>query len=47
MSPEDGADLTGYYLTPADRRLDEAYGDHVHDNAGLHLDGGVADDADW
>jgi len=41
------ADAIGYSLTNADRKLDSAYGDHVHQNAGLHLTGGVDDDATW
>ena len=30
-----------------DRKLMEVYGDHVHQNDGAHLDGGIADDAVW
>jgi hypothetical protein len=41
---EDGADLPGYELTAADQKLDEVYGDHVHDNDATHLDGGIPDD---
>ena len=44
---DEGADLPGYILTPADRLLDTVYGDHVHANDGCHLDGGVADDGMW
>jgi hypothetical protein len=31
----------------ADRMMDKVYGDHVHQNPGTHLDGGIADDAKW
>ena len=30
-----------------DRLLDKVYGDHIHQNPGTHLDGGVADDFLW
>ena len=36
-----GADLSDYPLTEADRRLDSVYGDHCHLNDGTHLDGGI------
>ena len=45
--PDVGADLPGYTLTQADKLLDVVYGDHIHDNDGTHLDGGVADDGVW
>jgi hypothetical protein len=41
------ADLPGYQPTPADLLLDTVYGDHVHDNDGTHLNGGIANDAFW
>ena len=44
---EVGADLDGYELTKADRLLDRVYGDHVHNNIGRHLDGGVKGDKAW
>ena len=47
ITPDAGADLPGYGVTAADRLLDSAYGDHVHDNAGTHLQGGFSDDALW
>ena len=47
ITPDAGADLPGYVVTAADRLLDTAIGDHVHDNAGIHLDGGVATNALW
>lgn len=45
--PPDNSDLPGYIITEMDRKLDEIYGDHIHQNPGTHLDGGVADDAIW
>jgi hypothetical protein len=27
--------------------MDEVYGDHIHQNPGTHLTGGVAEDAIW
>ncbi|KAI2504762.1 hypothetical protein MHU86_9698 [Fragilaria crotonensis] len=47
VTPDAGADLPGYFVTAADRLLDAAYGDHVHDNAGTHLHGDFSDDALW
>jgi hypothetical protein len=47
ITPDDGADLPGYAPTAADCLLDSVLGDHVHDNAGTHLRGGIADDAKW
>jgi hypothetical protein len=45
---ETGADLPDYTLTEADIKLDTAvYGDHVHNNDGTHLDGGIVDDHRW
>lgn len=46
-TPDEGADLPGYVLSPADRLLDTLYGDHVHPNDGCHLAGGVDDDHHW
>jgi hypothetical protein len=40
-------DLPGANLTDADRMMDKVYGDHVHQNPGKHLDGGIADDPIW
>ena len=45
--PSDNSDLPGYSLTEVDRLLDKVYGDHIHQNPGTHLDGGVADDFLW
>ena len=45
--PDVGADLPTYILTEADKLLDSIYGDHVHDNDGTHLDGGIATDRLW
>ena len=47
ITPDVGADQPGYVVTAADRLLDTAIGDHVHENAGIHLDGGIATDALW
>ena len=41
------SDLPGAIISPANRRLDAVYGDHVHDNPGEHLDGGIEDDGVW
>ena len=41
------ADLPGYVLSAADARLDVVYGDHIHQNNGAHLGGGVALDQLW
>jgi hypothetical protein len=40
-------DLPGATISEADLKLDEVYGDHVHQNSGQHLDGGITDDAIW
>jgi hypothetical protein len=47
VMPDVEADLPGYQPTPADLLLNTVYGDHVHDNEGTHLDGGIANDAFW
>ena len=47
LPSEDGADLPGYVVTQADRLLDGVYGDHVHDNDGTHLSGGIVADKAW
>ena len=41
------ADLPDYVITDRDRMMDGVYGDHVHQNDGTHLNGGIADDAVW
>jgi hypothetical protein len=46
VETEDG-DLPGVISSEADLELDKVYGDHVHQNAGEHLDGGIIDDAKW
>ena len=43
---EDG-DLPGASLSEADQKMDKVYRDHVHQNPGMHLTGGTADDAIW
>jgi hypothetical protein len=41
-------DLPGAIVSDADRMLvDKVYGDHVHQNPGTHLNGGIEDDAMW
>lgn len=40
-------DLPGATISEVDRMLDEVYGDHVHQNPGTHLDGGISDDKLW
>ena len=47
LEPDVGAVLPGYHITEADCCLDGIYGDHVHDNDGIHLDGGIEDDVTW
>ena len=45
--PPDSSDLPDYTLTEVDKIFDEVFGDHIHQNPGLHLDGGITDDATW
>ena len=40
---EEGADLEGVVLFKADRHLIQVYGDHVHQNVGFHMYGGIKD----
>jgi hypothetical protein len=40
-------DLPGVEMTAADKILHKVYGDHVHQNDGTHLDGGISDDKIW
>jgi len=40
-------DLPGAVISEVDRKMDEVYGDHVHQNPGTHLDGGISDDKKW
>jgi hypothetical protein len=40
-------DLPGAIITEVDRMMDKVYGNHIHQNPGTHLDGGIADDAKW
>ena len=39
------ADLPDSVIIDIDRRMDGVYEDHVHQNDGTHLNGGIADDA--
>ena len=45
--PEDNADLRDFTPDRAHLLLQEVYGDFPHQNDGLNLDEGVADDAIW
>ena len=40
-------DLEGVIPTAADIQLREVYGDHIHQNDGSHLDGGISSDQYW
>jgi hypothetical protein len=40
-------DLPGAEITDTDKKMFSVYGDYVHQNDGTHLDGGIADDAQW
>jgi hypothetical protein len=44
---ETAGDLPGTTITGADLKLDTVYGDHVQQNIGQHLDGGIANDPMW
>jgi hypothetical protein len=43
----DTGNLPDYTMSDADRKLDEVFGDHIHQNLGQHLCGGVADTLMW
>ena len=43
--PEEEDGIPG--LTYGERKLKEVYGDHLHQDDGTHLDGGIRDDAEW
>jgi hypothetical protein len=45
-SRENG-DLPDYIQTDADQMMDAVYGDHIHQNDGMHLMGGISDNAIW
>lgn len=47
LTSHTSSDLPGVVLTEADKKLDDVYGDHVYQNHGAHLDGGVNNDAVW
>jgi hypothetical protein len=40
-------DLLGVTTSEANKMMDKVYGDHVHQNAGQHLSGGINNDAKW
>jgi hypothetical protein len=46
LDREEG-DTPGSSMTDADRMMDEVYGHHIHQNPGMHLNGGIANDARW
>ena len=39
--------LPDYIMLEADEMMDGAYGDHIHQNPGQHLNGGITDDPVW
>ena len=45
--PEENSDLPDFAPESAHLLLQEVYGYFPHHNNGLHLDGGIADDAIW
>ena len=45
--PPDPPELPGLQLNAVDQKIQAVYGDHVRQNDGTHLDGGIADDAIW
>ena len=45
--PEENADFPVFYPERAHLLLQGVYGDFLHHNDGLHLDGGIADNAAW
>ena len=44
---EENADLPGFAPESAHLLLQGVYGDFLHHNDGLHLDGGISEDAAW
>jgi hypothetical protein len=40
-------DLPGVTISEAELKLMKVYGDHIHQNDGTHLDGGMKDDDAW
>jgi hypothetical protein len=34
-------------MTDADRKMEQVYGDYIHQNPGTHLNGEIANDAIW
>ena len=47
IPPEENADLPDFTPEHVHILLQEVYGDYQNHNYGLHLDGGVVDDAIW
>jgi hypothetical protein len=44
---QEEGDIPGSSLTDADQMMDEVYGDHIHQNPGMYLIGGIANDGLW
>jgi hypothetical protein len=40
--PDARSDIPGAVISAANKKLDEVYGDHVHDNPGSHLNGNIS-----
>jgi hypothetical protein len=47
--PDAPSDIAGAEISAANRKLDAVYGDHIHNNSGSHLRGGIgsAEDLTW
>ena len=47
--PDAPSDISGADISAANKKLDTVYGDHIHDNSGSHLHGGIgrAEDLIW
>jgi hypothetical protein len=39
--PDEPSDIAGAEISAANRKLDDVYGDHIHNNPVLHLHGGI------
>ena len=47
IQTDSNANFQGYEPTNANRLLDDVLGDHVHNNNGTHIKGGIQDDKRW
>ena len=47
ISTNQGTNLPDYTTTPVDDLLDSVYRDHLHQNDGSHLNGGIPTDGKW